>query len=128
MQEENTDHIVAMQQSLNFYEAILSHDHPSYTRILRLAFEGTQIQYSKALVRLACVTAMFAPHTIYVGLFSMNIEEPHDHRNPDNNSLAPFFGVVAGVLTLMCFLSYIIYMMFKTTKHKYAKRGKLTDR
>jgi len=42
-----SDHIITMQQSLTFYEVILSHDHPVLVGILRLTLEATKSRNDK---------------------------------------------------------------------------------
>lgn len=51
-----TDHIVTMQQTLNFYEAILSHNHPVLVGILRLASQSAKSRNDKV-----CMQSMKLP-------------------------------------------------------------------
>lgn len=61
------DHIVAMQKSLNFYDAILSNDHPAYVGVLRLSLTAAKAGTDALLVRLYIVTLTFLPINILTG-------------------------------------------------------------
>ena len=56
-----------MQQTLTFFETMLSHDHPAYLGVLRLAYEAAKIGNDKAIVRLYIVTLTFLPINILTG-------------------------------------------------------------
>lgn len=64
-----SDHIITMQQTLNFFDTMLSHDHPAYLGVLRLAYEAAKIGNDKAIVRLNIILVMFLPVNIYCGKF-----------------------------------------------------------
>jgi Mg2+ and Co2+ transporter CorA len=70
-----------MQQTLTFFDTMLSHDHPAYLGILRLAYEAAKIGNDKALVRLTIVAVTFLPITIFTGECS-----PY---NAEDSSLIP---------------------------------------
>lgn len=55
-----------MQQTLNFFDTMLSHDHPVYIGILRLAYEAAKIGNDKALVRLYTVVLLAIPITTFI--------------------------------------------------------------
>ena len=61
------DHIITMQQTLHFFDTMLSHDHPAYLGVLRLAYEAAKIGNDKAIVRLYIVTLVFLPINIFCG-------------------------------------------------------------
>jgi Mg2+ and Co2+ transporter CorA len=65
--DDGLDHIIAMQQSLAFYEAILSHDHPAFIGILRLALLRAKAGTDRALVGLYIVGLIVLPANILVG-------------------------------------------------------------
>lgn len=60
-----TDHLLSMQQSLNFYEAILAHDHPAYIGVLRLALQSAKAGTDLGIVKLTIVTVTFLALNIY---------------------------------------------------------------
>lgn len=61
-----------MQQSLNFYDAILSHDHPAYIGVLRLSLTSAKAGTDMALVKLYIVTLTFLPINILTGALLSN--------------------------------------------------------
>ena len=69
-----SDHIITMQQTLHFFDTMLSHDHPAYLGVLRLAYEAAKIGNDKAIVRLNIILVMFLPVNIYCGelIFDLN--------------------------------------------------------
>lgn len=64
------DHIITMQQTLNFFDTMLSHDHPAYLGLLRLAYEAAKMGNDKAIVRLNIILVMFLPINIYTSASS----------------------------------------------------------
>lgn len=63
----HADHIITMQQTLTFFDTMLSHNHPAYLGVLRLAYEAAKIGNDKAIVRLNIILVMFLPVNIYCG-------------------------------------------------------------
>lgn len=63
------DHILTMQQSLTFFETMLSHDHPAYLGVLRLAYEAAKIGNDKAIIRLSMVTITFLALNVFTGKY-----------------------------------------------------------
>lgn len=59
-----------MQQSLTYFETMLSHDHPTYLGVLGLAYQAAKIGNDKAVLRLTIVTLTFLPLNIYTGNFA----------------------------------------------------------
>lgn len=66
---KNTGHIATMQQSLTFYDAILSHDHPAYLGILRLSLASAKAGTDVALVKLYIISLTFLTLNILTGSF-----------------------------------------------------------
>ena len=64
-----------MQQTLNFYEAILSHDHPAYIGVLRLALISAKAGTDLSLVKLYIVTLTFLPLNIFTCERSLSTED-----------------------------------------------------
>lgn len=60
-----------MQQTLHFFDTMLSHDHPAYLGVLRLAYEAAKIGNDKAIVRLNIILVMFLPVNIYCGEYEL---------------------------------------------------------
>lgn len=63
------DHIAAMHQSLVFYEAILAHDHPAYSGILRLSLHDAKGGTDIGILQLYVVTLTIIPMNIVIGNF-----------------------------------------------------------
>ena len=61
------DHILTMQQSLNFFEVTLSHNHPVYVALVRLTYLAARIGNDKALARLYIIVLTFLAITIVTG-------------------------------------------------------------
>lgn len=66
-------HIATMQQSLTFYDAILSHDHPAYLGILRLSLASAKAGTDVALVKLYIISLTFLTLNILTGMFSVTL-------------------------------------------------------
>lgn len=128
------DHIVTMHQTLHFFDTMLSHDHPAYLGVLRLAFEAAKIGNDKAIVRLYIVTLTFLPINIFCGVFGTNVKVPHngtadDHSvNSDGTPAAYWwFGIViVGVLIISGLMAFVVYWTFRQTRKAYKKRGAMT--
>lgn len=124
------DHSIAMQQSLNFYEAILSHDHLAYLGILRLSLNKAKHGIDYALVKLYIVTLTILPINLVVGLFSLNINEPRNgargtHLEPDGVTLSGFsvFYTILGSAVGICFLMWtIVYLIFRSSHNSLKRR------
>ena len=50
-----------MYQSISYYDAVLSHDHPTYQGMLRMHLNATKLTLTKNIVRLTIVTLTFLP-------------------------------------------------------------------
>ena len=140
-----------MQQTLNFFDTMLSHDHPAYLGILRLAYEAANIANDKALVRLYIVALTFLPiniftselirlsiirfvsltYILFLGGFGMNVYLPHNGvfgtpLEPDG-SPAPFYafgGVIAGLALVVSLVMLTVYWIFRDTRQRYEKAGR----
>ncbi|KAK4701005.1 magnesium transporter, partial [Phenoliferia sp. Uapishka_3] len=127
------DHIVAMQKVLNFYDSILSHDHPAFIGVLRLSLTSAKAGTDTALVKLYIVTLTFLPINILTGMFSLNIEVPHngsrdDHTKADGSPAGyhAFYGVLGGVVFVALTTWFLIWLIFKTSKKQVVRRGSPT--
>lgn len=120
-----------MQQSLIFYDATLAHDHPAYLSILRfsLQYAKRDTDINSIKLYLIGVTVLFC--NIITGLFSVNVDRPHNgtrdapHVRADG-SRAPlnWFGIVIVILFVaaVC-LGNVVYLVFRSSRNKHAKRG-----
>lgn len=137
-----------MQQTLTFFDTMLSHDHPAYLGILRLAYEAAKIGNDKAIVRLSIITVTFLPimiftgtaipysadanqklSIIFIGAFSLNVQVPHNGvagtpLNPDGSpaSYKAFGGVLAGLIAIVGFVMLYVYWAFRDARKKYEGR------
>lgn len=122
-----------MQQSLNFYEVILSHNHPVLVGILRLASQsarsrndkvrlplvhscGPLIECDQVLVWVSAVTVTFLACQLCTGVWSTNLYAPHygdrdlvgrGYSILPDGSVAPkyiFGGVISGVVIVVAAL------------------------
>ena len=69
---------MSMHQSLTYYDALLAHDHPVFTGILRISFERAKLQMDRQILRLYTVTIVFVPVAMLTGIFSENVRVPRD--------------------------------------------------
>lgn len=58
-----------MYQSISYYDAVLSHDHPTYQGMLRMHLNSTKLILTKNIVRLTIVTVTFLPLASVTGSF-----------------------------------------------------------
>jgi len=75
---------MSMHQSLTYYDALLAHDHPVFTGILRISFERAKLQMDRQILRLYTVAIVFVPVAMLTGIFSENVRVP---RNGDEDHL-----------------------------------------
>ncbi|GAA5895374.1 hypothetical protein JCM5296_002390 [Sporobolomyces johnsonii] len=130
------DHIVTMQQSLAHYDAILSHDHPSYVGILRLALEGTKLGIDMRIIPLSCIVLACSAISVPTGLSSLNVKiaifngDRLTHLRADG-SRSPFyaFGILL-CISLAVILGVVVFirLAFGTTKARYRARGPVMSR
>ncbi|BGP56593.1 hypothetical protein JCM8202v2_004219 [Rhodotorula sphaerocarpa] len=125
------DHILAMQQSLTFYDATLAHDHPAYLSILRFSLQYTKRDTDIGLIKLYLIGMTVLLLNIITGLFSVNVDRPHngtrDAPHVDaNGETAPlnWWGIVVGILVVaaLC-LATIVYFIFRSSQKTRQKRG-----
>ena len=94
-----------MSQSLTFLETTLSHDHPVFTGILRIALERTKAKADQNILRLYSIGLVFLPLTAITGVFSLNADVPHDgdrytHEDDEGNPAGyHWFGVAFGFVS-----------------------------
>ena len=142
-----------MQQSLNFYDAILSHDHPAYLGVLRLSLTSAKAGTDKALVKIYIVTLTFLPINILTGtsilspslahthlphpagLFSGNTLVPHngtraEHLLPDGSvaGYSAFGALVGGVVTVALCMWTVIYLIIVSSRRQFRKKGLPTNK
>ena len=86
---DRADHIMSMHQSLTYYDALLTHDHPVFTGILRISFERAKLQMDRQILRLYTVAIVFVPVAMLTGIFSENVRVPRngdaDHLDENGN-------------------------------------------
>lgn len=120
-----------MQQSLIFYDASLTHDHPAYLSILRFSLQYTKRDTDIGLIKLYSIGLTVLLLNIITGLFSVNVDRPHNgtrdapHVRADG-SPAPlnWFGIVITLLVVAAFcLGVIVYFIFRSSRNKHQKRG-----
>lgn len=129
---------------------MLSHDHPAYLGVLRLAYEAAKIGNDKAIVRLNIILVMFLPVNIYcgalvtytasyfrvdkpgtdavrcdIGLFGTNVYVPHNRLGPDGrpDALWAFGLVIIGVVGVMGLVIGYAYWAIRGTRKKYESKG-----
>lgn len=139
-----------MQQTLNFFDTMLSHDHPAYLGVLRLAYEAAKIGNDKAIVRLNVILVMFLPVNIFcgaclicrvsvycveepstdafrihIGLFGTNVYVPHNRVGPDGRpeALWAFGLVIIGVVGVVGLVIGYAYWAIRGTRKKYESKG-----
>ncbi|KAK4049146.1 hypothetical protein OIV83_004335 [Microbotryomycetes sp. JL201] len=123
------DHIIAMQQSLNFFDVILSHDHPAYLSMLHLTLTSAKGTISMSVVKLTIVTLTILPIQIFTGLFSLNAEVPHQGNrdlvkpNGEPVGLAVWGAILAGTLGVASFMWFLIWLVFRSSRRQFRKRG-----
>lgn len=123
------DHSIAMQQSLNFYEAILSHDHLAYIGILRISLGKAKHGIDYALVKLYIITLSILPMNVLVGLFSLNVNEPtegarYTHLMPDGTPAGfhLFYIILGGALAILLTMNLIVYLIFRSAQGSLRER------
>lgn len=130
---EITDHIVSMMQQLAFYDHLLSHDHPGYLGVLRLAMNKTKGQTDTWIIRLYLITLTVYAMQVILGLFSMNVNIPRNgvyaspHRNSDGTQ-APFyvFGIICvGMFGAGVILWALVWYMFRQSERATGRKIKV---
>ncbi|KAG9095834.1 hypothetical protein FRC06_009363 [Ceratobasidium sp. 370] len=76
------DHILTMQQALNHYERILSHDHPAYLAHLRVLLSEAKGGKDKMILSLSIVIFTVPAMQWPIGLGSMNVHIPNQKGTP----------------------------------------------
>ncbi|KAK7059010.1 hypothetical protein VNI00_001634 [Paramarasmius palmivorus] len=87
------DHILTLQHALAHYERMLSQSYPIYLAQLRTLAGLTKMNTDKALIILTTVTVAVLSVQTLTAIFSMNINVPHNPREP--GSPFTYFGIVA---------------------------------
>ncbi|KAG0151795.1 hypothetical protein CROQUDRAFT_650850 [Cronartium quercuum f. sp. fusiforme G11] len=122
------DHIIAMFQTLNFYDTLLSNAHLTYLGILRLASDRAKISQDILIVRLYIISLTFLPMLVVIGFHSMNINIPkngdsEDHLRADG-SPSPYY--VFGIIIILCVLvgigmGFLIRWIFIKSEKVYGR-------
>lgn len=136
-----------MQQTLTFFDTMLSHNHPAYLGVLRLAYEAAKIGNDKAIVRLNIILVMFLPVNIYcgrswfsarylkkesshtillhAGLFGTNVYVPHNRKREDGRpeALWAFGLVMVGLVFVVSTVIAYAYWAIRGTRKKYKRKG-----
>lgn len=143
-----------MQQSLNFYDAILSHDHPAYLGVLNLSLVSAKAGTTMTLVKLYIVTLTILPIQIFTGglgdaalsysladppcstgMFSLNINVPHNgdrefHLKADGtlSGFSVFYMIVGGAVVVALTMWLLVWLIFRSSKRSFKAKGSPTDR
>jgi len=119
------DHIVTMQQSLEYYDRVLGQSHPAYLSGLNLNSAKARNQLDRAASKLSLILVFDHTEQVIVGMFSMNIRSPRNRRPKDALPGSPvghfyMFGVVLCMITLALAVMLCVYWWL--TKQARRKR------
>ncbi|PPQ62840.1 hypothetical protein CVT24_000534 [Panaeolus cyanescens] len=101
------DHILTLQHALSHYERMLSQSHPTYLSQLRTTFAGSKSGTDKNLLYLTVVSIAVLCLQPLTGLFSLNINVPHNVREP-GGPLNVFGIVIALAIVIFCAYVYLV--------------------
>ncbi|OAX44249.1 hypothetical protein K503DRAFT_679232 [Rhizopogon vinicolor AM-OR11-026] len=76
------DHILTLQQSLHYYERILSESHPSYLTQLRVDVAKTKEHVDVAILTITVISIGILCLQVPIGVASMNIRIPRNSIDP----------------------------------------------
>ncbi|KAH9821912.1 hypothetical protein DFH28DRAFT_882503 [Melampsora americana] len=127
------DHIMAIFQTLNFYDTLLSNAHLTYLGILRITLDRTKLSQDILIIRLYTLSLIAYPMLSVIGFHSMNINIPKngdrdDHVRSDG-SPSPYY--VFGIVVVICSvvgLGMIILIRGIIRKSEIVYRRKVMDR
>lgn len=128
-----TDHILAMYQTLDFYDCLLSKAHLTYLGILRLALSRAKHDQDVLIIRLYTISLVALPMLFVIGVHSMNINIPKngdrdDHVRADG-SRSPFN--VFGIVIVLCACAAVatgcvIRWILKQSEKAYGRKLRLS--
>ncbi|CCO29396.1 Putative metal ion transporter C17A12,14 [Rhizoctonia solani AG-1 IB] len=98
------DHILTMQQSLNHYERILSHDHPAYIAHLRLLLSEAKGGKDKMILILSVIIFTVPAMQFPIGLGGMNVNVPTQDGTPYYTYFFIWLAVTLGVMLAILLL------------------------
>ncbi|EGG08326.1 uncharacterized protein MELLADRAFT_116070 [Melampsora larici-populina 98AG31] len=127
------DHIMAIFQTLNFYDTLLSNAHLTYLGILRITLDRTKLSQDILIIRLYTLSLIAYPMLSVIGFHSMNINIPKngdrdDHLRSDGSS-SPYY--VFGIVLVICCvvglgMGLLVRGIFRKSEEVY--RRKVVDR
>lgn len=127
------DHIMAIFQTLNFYDTLLSNAHLTYLGILRITLDRTKLSQDILIIRLYTLSLIAYPMLSVIGFHSMNINIPKngdrdDHVRADG-SPSPYY--VFGIVVVICSvvgvgMGLLVRGIFRKSEEVY--RRKVVDR
>ncbi|KAF8324880.1 uncharacterized protein EI90DRAFT_2933583 [Cantharellus anzutake] len=122
------DHLLTMQQSLVYYERVLAHSQPTYLSGLRVNLAQATNRADSTLWKLSVLLTAIYCMQVVIGIFSMNVHVPHNHRPKDDPLGAPvghfyLFGVVLSVNVLAAIGVFCAtWWWWKQAKRKRGRR------
>lgn len=126
------DHILLLQTSLYHYEYILAHCQPAYLSYLSVSSSFAKGGTDKLILALSTVSIGILPMQVVIGMFSMNVNLPHNggHDDPPlrpDGSHFPynwFIAIVIIIFFVACGLLCVIrYWRWAARKKWTALRG-----
>ena len=101
------DHVVTMMNNLGHFEKMMSRAHSNY--LAQISIDGiTQgTNTNRVLSKITLLASIIVPLNVVTGLFGMNVMVPWR----DAESLAPFFGILASLITFCLVCAYLAYKM-----------------
>lgn len=117
------DHILTMQQSLNHYERILSHDHPAYLAHLRVLLSEAKGGKDKMILILSIIIFTVPVMQWPIGLGSMNVHIPNQKKTP----YYTYWGIWLGstVIVMLCVFA-LVWWWWERAKRRRKRNNKLT--
>ncbi|KAK5997407.1 Putative metal ion transporter C27B12.12c [Cladobotryum mycophilum] len=91
------DHVVTMATNLGHFEKMLSRAHSNYLATLSINSISQGTETNQVLSKITFLASILVPLNLVSGVFGMNVMVPFMHQN----TLAPFFSIIA-FMTLLC--------------------------
>jgi magnesium transporter len=111
------DHILTLQMSLTHCERTLSQSHPTYLSQLRTTAAITKSGSDKAILILSFVSMAVLCVQALIGLFSMNVNVPHNVRDP-SGKYNVFGAVLALSLVDLCVYTLVVRAWWAQAKRR----------
>jgi len=106
-----------LQHSLAHYEHMLSQSHPTYLAHLRATVETTKNGTDMNLLYLSMVSIAVLCLQTLTGLFSLNVQVPHNKREPDGRHIV--FGVVLALASMiLAVFLFLVRIWWKKSKRR----------